>query len=1549
MLGENFNQDPSQRITYDIQVNAGQVDSTLQRIDERAKAVADSMAALSSGYLNRVQDLATMGSNGPMPGQTPLGGGMLAAGMIPQTMMAAQQATAMGGAFSPQAIMARDSMMMQLRAMGPSNGLGPALTTPWGDPTVNFTRSQAGPGRMNYGYLPFLGPPGAPGDPRRGDFFFSDRQGSALDTAGIMAGRMMGFGIANDNLEDRMVRNIERRMSYLGENVSGMMRFGALEMAPSVAGAALGSMFGPVGGIAGGLVGAAGGAIADQTFGRVTQPFVDMGKDFKQYTAPFIKGTRLGGGISERERFEVQNEIAKKVASDNWFTAREYQDLIGMAGETGQFQFTGSKEQALKAVENIGATTKALLALGVKSREMLGEIDRMSGTFGMSPGKDPAQVANFYATMAVSAQSAGMSTAQMSQAVAPAAQMFANQGLGFASGARIAAMNLGVSGELFRSGRLGAFENAYYGGKEGFANSLTQAQAASMRTPVGETFLMGLFGDNFRNLNRMLSGETLSLEDHMRGAGRLASANPGEFMGIRAMMPRLLQNVPGEFLALGDMRGIIGEYQQLYGKKGPVNSLELLNYMISARQMDPTSANAMLDFAVGAGDAAAGIRRSAREQMEIQRMEGLRAPGLQRRVENWYERNIARPFTGFRTWMDLAGNDVGKSVNEALTGVHIYEQGADATRVFAPFEMEMRQQRAIESVRAIGLTPISDLTDKPAEVGLNEAVESTAKGLLGGNNPAAMERFEQALGRSNISADDARLFRQIVTDGSATMGVQGRDRQALDRAALDVTGERDAGAAQARLLQDAEMRQRFEARVGRDGYQAPLVEAYLKGGQVVVSRDQLPTSLRDQMGMVLAEAAERRATARLLDPGQQEVINRMADYDQAGFQRASGQLREMGFSQAEIDTFRQVTYEDSISVGLDQINPFSSRRSRGLRYTDEMAEGESRTLRRAQLSPERFQTMLKVYDREIRQKQEDFQAANLDFTRGVQAAQDGTDELLGGMAGDVVRQLRQRGDMGAVEGAITDDRQQTIENLSRVVFQRDYKDLTNAQRYQLGGVTSQLTKERLDGQKRSQLTDLTEGATRDPGDPRMMTLENVTKRIKDLSGQLGDVGASVLGGEADQAIAGGNIYLRRAVADIISRSRGYTDAAAKLEGLGVTEDKYAEYGIDAAAFRDKGSRYGLEYQQNVVNKAIGELQTKDPALAKKLAGMDGDFDTMFPDPEGGFRKAKELIQLQQRQIDLQPKSISEQDIKDLSVRFGTDRVGGVSAFGVGAGGMTWKDIADKLGTGDVKDTRTVMEALMADDNVKGRLNQQAMDQLVKMSGKLEEGGALSDDDLLSVVKQVLPDKTLKDIQLLREARKGAGKTDAQIGTEVLNQTLTQALTGGMQPHATVGERAGSTLDPEVRQAMLSAFNQQQALADQMQQLAGMVDPTRQQELLAGINKLAEGFGATGTGGGMAEKFGEALAEYARPSGGQALNVRIVDGQVAPPQVRQVQGDSNQNKAAPQPAALKDGGVQPKGAPGPGGPPKGGPAAAPPSQAGAKMPPRKQPMTKPPKR
>jgi hypothetical protein len=1515
LLGENFNQpDPTQRITWDVTLRADQANQELDSLNAKAMRVADSLSALSSGYLNNLAATQAAATAAPQVGVNPLAGGMFTAGMIPQNAMAMQNAVAMGGAFSPQAIMARDATMMQLSALGPSTGMGPSLTTPWGDPTVNFTRGNgASPFRMNLGYLPFQGPPGAPGDPRRGDFFFSDRSGSMLDTAGMLFGRMTGYGIANDNLEDRMIRNIERRMSHFGENVSGLARFGVFDMGGSLAGSAVGSLLMPgVGTVAGGLVGGLAGGIANQTFGRISQPFVDMGKDFKQYTAPYIRGNRLGGGIDEKERFDVQEAMARRVAEDKWFTSREYQDLVSMAGETGLFQYTGNKEQALRAVDKLGESVKALYALGVKSREMLGEIDKMAGTFGMNPGKDPAQIANFYATMAVSAQSAGMSTAQMTTAVAPAAQMFANQGLGFATGARIAAMNLGAAGDMFRSGRLGAFENTYYGGKEGFANALTQAQAASFRTPIGETYLMSLFGDNMRNLNKMLNGETLSINDMMRGAGKLASQNPGEFMGIRARMPWLMQGIPGERLALGDLQNIIAEYRTTFGKKkGPVNSLELLNYMIVSRNMDPTAANAMLDFGLGAEDAAEGKRRAAGDQMEIQRIEAMRAPGLTRKIENAYESYVAAPFTTFKTGLDRAGASVGKDITEMLTGVHVYNTGADGMNVYKPFAAELAVSRAEDRVRNIGLTPIQSLVDQHPAVTLAQSTEEAARGLFGGKDVTARTNFDKALSANGVSPEEAALFRKIVTEGKAEMRLAGPERAALDRAAMETTGASSAAAAQAQILQDAQARERFAARARRDGFNQTFADAYLEDRPVVVSRQDLPTAVGDRLTQALAASSGRKATAGLLDPANQEIVNRLADHDQAGAAAAEAELRRLGYTQEEIDTFRQVTYQDKLDHGMDA---FGLPKARGLddRRTALLAEGSARTFRRRNLSPERFQQMLDIYDRETRQKQETFRVNNLDFVKGIQASQDGSDGLLSSMSADVVRQLQERGDMGAIEKAITGDRETTLDNLAPLIFQHKRSELSNQQLYQLGGVVDQLRKQGLGRDKRGMLDDLAEGALKDPGDPRMIAGEKLEDEIRKRSRELGTVGQRLLGSsaKAEDAVEAGNIYLRKAVADIIRRSSGYADAREKLASLGVTEDQYAQYGIDVDRFRDTGNRYALEYQQNVVNQALGKLGKE---RQKDFIGMDDDFNTMFPDPMGGFKAIKGLVQLQSRKAELAPVALSSQDIQDLSLRFGTDRLGGVSLAGYGMGGTTWQQVADKLKSGNIGDTRAVIQALMSDEKVKSKLDPGGMEAIIAASGKLAEGKALSDDEMLGIFKQIDPKTTLKDVQLLREDKKArddalpAGERRGEVGidTDVLNSALSHALKGGMMPHTTVGDKLGSNLDPEVRAAMIKAFDQQMALAQQMEQIGKAIDPTRQNELMAAVKQLVS---ADGKGG-----IGEALKAYSKD--GKALDVNIVGGMPEPVHTVVSTGSPNEvshNQAAPQAAPLKNGGVAPKG-------------------------------------
>jgi hypothetical protein len=768
---DNNRDDIRQRVTIDD----SDVYRSISEIEAAAQRSAHSVSALSS---NIIAQIAAVSQAGYQQQQMP---GMMNAAMMAQ----------MSPQMSGQHAMAQDAMMMGYQAMGPAQGgFGPAMTTPYGDPTVDMFRQSGGasPYAINPGFAAGYAPPGAPGDPRKGNTFFSMGEGSLFDIGRMAASSALFGRIGNDNLEDRMYRNVNRRSEYFSTNMRTVQDYMAGDVAFGAAGAmiggAMGAPFGGVGGlagsVAGGMLGSAVGNYATTAIQDMAKPYADMASDLRQYTAPFIRGNRLGGGMSQREQFQSQRELGRKVASDNFFTASEYGDMQGLAGESGVFQFTGSKDKAMAALDKMGESVKTMYALGVKSREMLKTIDQALGSFGINPAGDPKSLASFLQTMSGSAMSANMSLPQMLSATAPAAQMFASQGIGMAAGARIAGMNLGAGGDLFRSGKLGGFDNAYFGGAEGFGNAVTQGTASLYRTPIGEAMLSSMFAPGGQNLRRVMDGQTLSVDQIVMGAGQHAS-HALRYVGMQALMPQLTQNMGGE-MQTGIMQTYIKTYREQMGVKGAINPEDFLGYLVSTG-IPKDQALAMYKFMGSAGSVASGIRRSASDQVQMNQIEGMRSPTIFRKMEKGYERSFGKFANDISSGLNEWNAGAGEAIEEWSTGIHHYDIGETGRAVRqSPNTARASYMAGIHSLDQFGFKPSPVTSRNGAEITEGARLKATER-LLDDSELARYDRDKLI----NTVVGEGKLYRSQIDNAldrnrhinAFSPGVDPADRRAL--------------------------------------------------------------------------------------------------------------------------------------------------------------------------------------------------------------------------------------------------------------------------------------------------------------------------------------------------------------------------------------------------------------------------------------------------------------------------------------------------------------------------------------------------------------------------------------------------------------------------------------------------------------------------------------------------------------------------------------------------------------------------------------------------
>jgi hypothetical protein len=687
-MPDYYSDDPTQ---FDARSNqsAQNLNQAADAFDSASSRLSQSVSALSTNLLGQIQQVQS--------GQLAQA---VAPGMNPFAQMGALAAASYGrgmNPYAPQMAMAQD--MYQRQAQMSLAGMGAAgIMTPFGDPTINPFMTPTQPMyALPTQFLQAYGSPGQPGDPARSRFFFGTGAGSAASLAHQAIATQFFGGFGNDNLEDRVFRYAERNQQYGAENIARLTRDVSGNLA-SIGGGILGGMalgqlalpIPGVGALAGGVLGGmAGFAVGDAPFGmvdRMARPYRQTAMDMRDYTAPYMRGQRLGGGMSFRETLGLQRDLEKQISRDNFFNAQDYQQLIGMAGETGLFSMTSNKDQALKAVERLGDSVKTLFQLGVKSREQLDVIATSFNQLGINPSSDPHRMANVFTTLAAQAQSAGMSTTQIMQASAPAAQMAMAQGLGPLAGMQMSATNLGFGGGFFRSGMASGFDQAYFGGAQGFGQTLTRANMAMLRTGIGQTMMAGLFAPG-SNLMGTLMGQGGSMTpEALIGAVGGHAMDPMGFMGMQAEMPELTQNL-GNFLQPAMLDNAMQTYRQLTGDHGQIDLRKFRGFLMAAYGLDEQAALAMTKQIGAMPQIAADARRSIGDQRSILRMEQLRRPTLARQIEKFKERTV----DAFATEADVKLHEFGLGVLDTTAQAATGLAGAVGLNDFLrPYGMEFR-------------------------------------------------------------------------------------------------------------------------------------------------------------------------------------------------------------------------------------------------------------------------------------------------------------------------------------------------------------------------------------------------------------------------------------------------------------------------------------------------------------------------------------------------------------------------------------------------------------------------------------------------------------------------------------------------------------------------------------------------------------------------------------------------------------------------------------------------------------------------------------------
>ena len=1399
--------DQIQELRYRLTLDRTDVWSAVDDVEKAAQRIASSVSGLSANLVGNA-----MAAN--MPGGMPAAGSALSPAM--NAVWLAQQQRLSMPSMNPYAAVAQDAYQQQIMAAGasPLGGFGPSLTTPMGTATVNLFRPPAaGPFNLPIDYLRQFGPTGAPGDPGRSHLAYGTGAGSLFDMARMSLGMRMFGRISNNNLEDRMFHNLERRRESFAENVRDVRRFLTYELGPELGGAALGGMIGTafggpgVGAFVGGTIGGLGGMAVNATLGAVARPYENMSREFQQYTAPFIRGDRVGGGLDLRGRLGAMRDIARSVSGDSFFTSREYQDFIRVAGETGQFQFTGSTQQALDAVRNVRESVATLLKVGVAARDSMKTIDTLLNNMGIS-GQNPRMFANAMQNMAISAQSAGVSTAQMVQMAAPAAQLFMSQGIGPATGAQIYALNAAGAQAMFRGGTVGAVDNAYFGGAQGLAQSLTQGTAAMLRTPLGQTVMSGMFAPGGDLLRRMMQGGSVSFQDAMGAAGRQAQ-DPFMFGFKRLAQPWLTQQLGSQLqsgmddFSLGVFKDMFPNFVDPNGKVSPEHYV-----MFGQTAWGWTDDQTMAQYRKIQGGAtqAMDIRRSARDAMAMDRMENLRGPTLGRRLKKWWVDVAGVPATNLMADLGESSADFADSAMNSLLGIHRYKTGDLGRLTGQPLMMQMYYQQNNETLEGGGLGSGGALVPVSAggsRADYRGAQEATLRRIA--NDPALEAQYLDLARRGGMTAEGAQSALDAIRRGGRPA-----DMAAVNRL-TDVTGATlNTGLASAiRDYQDrnssfrGSVTQAINASFAPEDREAArrammADEGYFRGrrvdpavtqqalalGQDIVQREQ--AYQRENLDTLSGLRAFREGNkgargtgaadaAMLIDAmgGRQNAIQRLIEtqdkYGPDGFQQKK-----------ERQTFENVA-QSLFGKSLDQLNPTERARigtalssmSNRQAYWDTVNTGS-------------------------------IAAGVAGFGLGAAtAAGVASPLLLGGPLGWLGYGASIVG--GGLAGA--------------------------AGMFGIGhGLGRAVQDAGLSGKERT-LAHLADEGDKAMLDASQMSLEGLDKeRQKAIGGMANELRGALKHGTAQEQMLNSQLVARMAVTKILGTASTPGQVQARLRQAGITGDKLEQLGINLDDFQADPGKYALGYHQKLqaeISKATG---------GQRDALMEAQQYIYSRSNMGDITKALQgagtLTGIQERFAQASAVSVlpeSQPRIMDAMRGVKLDAGQDMATLIKGVGGVDGRDISG---------TRAFFQVLKRSTQAQGQLGLSAgmAGTVADLAGQVERGDAIGQEQVERLIAQLHPGYAASEdgrAEIKRYAKglvgkyqegvsaggaKKAEQQDAmgllvtQAGVSALSQGEQGAEIGG-------GSLGGGILGPDATSGIQQAARDQLKAAQQIEKFA----------------------------------------------------------------------------------------------------------------------------------
>lgn len=569
--------------------------------------------------------------------------------------------------------------------------------------------------------------------------YLDDRQGSLVDAGSKALWRGMFGTYSQPNLDRAVYEDVHETADTLGMNVMRHAGGFGIGTAGSVVGSIIGGFGGPWGGVVGGVVGGMAGSLAQKGAESLAGPYSQAARSMRYATGPYIRENRLGGGMTLRDQAGFQRDLTSMVGRQNFFTAADYDKMIEVNAQVGSFQMTGTKEKAEKMLENSTHNIKALYSLGVKSQDILRQMEMQFTQLGISPGEAPGRVLQKMTGMAISAQGANTTLPNLTASVVQAGQQYMNIGVGASAGAQIAAYVRSAVGDLVRQGGMTPFDIAYGGGsQESVGNTLIEGGMNIARNPLNQLMLSGMFAKDSDIMGKVMRGEKIGI--HGKGgvmdmAGN-AAGDPLKFKGMQVMMPRLTQHMD-ERLGLAQQQMFMDSMREVAPQafNGPGGTIGAPEWLGLATNMGLTNDQAylMMQQLTNYKQVNDGRRQSVNDRMRMQAYEGMRGRGIMQTLRYGFDQHVRAPaaIVGADLMENIAA-PISEWFEETILGgphiTRVRQDGAagSSTSLHGFVQNMMEREKIGKSVYEMNKPNMSDATVRNSAA--NEFVKQSALG-----------------------------------------------------------------------------------------------------------------------------------------------------------------------------------------------------------------------------------------------------------------------------------------------------------------------------------------------------------------------------------------------------------------------------------------------------------------------------------------------------------------------------------------------------------------------------------------------------------------------------------------------------------------------------------------------------------------------------------------------------------------------------------------------------------------------------------------------------